>query len=199
MAPDPHKPLRDDVRLLGELLGETLKAHAGDAIFQRVERVRALSKHARAGHDEDDFRALAAELHGMSLDEALPVTRAFAQFLHLANIAEQHHRIRRRRAYQRDPAAAPQRGSCDDVFPRLLAGGISADRLYEAVCTLRIELVLTAHPTEVARRTLVQKYNRIAAALAARDRSDLTAGEREELVAALHREIAAAWDTSEVR
>ena len=86
---DPHKPLRDDVRLLGELLGETLKAHAGEAIFQRVERVRALSKSARAGSGED-FRVLAAELRGMSLDEALPVTRAFAQFLHLANIAEQH-------------------------------------------------------------------------------------------------------------
>ncbi len=195
---DPHKPLRDDVRLLGELLGETLKAHAGEAIFQRVERVRALSKSARAGSGED-FRVLAAELRGMSLDEALPVTRAFAQFLHLANIAEQHHRIRRRRAYQRDPHAAPQRGSCDDVFPRLLAAGMSADRLHEAVTALRIELVLTAHPTEIARRTLAQKYNRIAGLLAERDRADLTSVERADLVTALHREIAAAWDTSEVR
>jgi phosphoenolpyruvate carboxylase len=198
MDPDPHKPLRDDVRLLGELLGETLRTHAGEAIFARVERVRALSKGARSGHN-DDFRVLAAELCAMSMEEALPVTRAFAQFLHLANIAEQHHRIRRRRAYQRDPGARPQRGSCEDVFRRLLTAGVSPDRLYHAVCTLQIELVLTAHPTEVARRTLVQKYNRIAAALAVRDRPDLTAVEREELVAGLHREIAAAWDTNEVR
>ena len=118
----------------------------------------------------------------MPLDDALPIARAFTHFLHLANIAEQHHRMRRRRAYQRDPLAPPQRGSCEDGFRRLLAAGITADRLHEAVCALQIELVLTAHPTEVARRRLVQKHNRIAAALATRDRPDLTAPEQEELV-----------------
>jgi len=198
MATDPHKPLRDDVRLLGELLGETLKQHAGQDVFDEVERVRALAKSGRAGGDED-LRALADDLGRMPLDAAVPVTRAFAHFLHLANIAEQHHRIRRRRAYQRNPAAAPQRASCEDAFARLLAGGISPERLHEAVCGLRIELVLTAHPTEVARRTLAQKYNRIATLLAARDRPDLTPVEREDVVAALHREIAAAWDTADVR
>ena len=76
--------------------------------------------------------------------------------------------------------ARPQRGSCEDTFCRLIAGGITPDRLHEAVCALQIELVLTAHPTEVARRTLVQKYNRIAAALAMRDRPDLTAPEHED-------------------
>jgi phosphoenolpyruvate carboxylase len=198
MDADPHKPLRDDVRLLGELLGETLKRHAGDDVFGAVERVRALSKSARAGDDED-FRVLADELARMPLEDALPVTRAFTHFLHLANIAEQHHRIRRRRAYQRDPAAQPQRASCEDGFARLLASGITPDRLHESVCALQIELVLTAHPTEVARRTLVHKYNRIAAALAMRDRTDLTPVEREDLVSTLHREIAAAWATGDVR
>ena len=198
MDADPHRPLREDVRLLGELLGETLKEHAGERVFRTVERVRALAKSARAGHDED-FRLLADELGRMTLEDAVPVARAFSQFLHLANIAEQHHRVRRRRDYQRDPGAPPQRASCDEGFARLIAAGISPDRLHEAVCSLRIELVLTAHPTEVARRTLVQKYNRIAAALAARDRPDLTAPEHGELTAALHREIATAWQTSEVR
>ena len=143
--------------------------------------------------------SLADVLARMSLGEALPVARAFAQFLHLANIAEQHHRVRRRRAYQRDPAAHPQRGSCEDSFTRLLAAGIEPDRLYESVCALQIELVLTAHPTEVARRRIVQKHNRIALALAARDRPDLTALEREDLLAALRREVESAWGTSEVR
>ncbi len=198
MAFDPHKPLRDDVRLLGELLGETLKAQAGEAVFRRVERVRALAKSGRTGND-DDFRILAGELSDMPLDDALPVARAFAHFLHLANIAEQHHRIRRRREYQRDPHARPQRGSCEDGFAQLLASGISPDRLHEAVCALRIELVLTAHPTEVARRTLVQKYNRIAAALGKRDRVDLTPPEAEDLVDDLRREITSAWNTTEVR
>src|SRR5262245_10973097 len=145
MDADPHKPLREDVRLLGELLGETLKDHAGEGVFRTVERVRVLAKSARAGHDED-FRLLADELGRMPLEDAVPVARAFSQFLHLANIAEQHHRIRRRRDHQRDRGAPPQRASCDEGFARLIAAGISPDRLHEAVCSLRIELVLTAHP-----------------------------------------------------
>src|SRR5512144_2297557 len=119
--PDPHQPLRDDVRLLGELLGETVRAQAGEGAFRTVERVRALAKSARAGNDSD-FHVLSDELSHLSLDEALLLARAFAQFLHLANIAEQHHRVRRRRAYQRDPTAGPQRGSCEETFARLLAG-----------------------------------------------------------------------------
>ena len=195
---DPHKPLRDDVRLLGELLGDTLQAHAGRALFERVERVRALAKSGRSGND-GDFRLLADELGRMSVDEALPVSRAFTHFLHLANIAEQHHRTRRRRQYRIDPNAPPQPGSCEDGFARLVAEGVAPDALFEAVCALRIELVLTAHPTEIARRTLVQKYNRIARLLAKRDRPDLTASEREELIESLHREIAGAWGTGDLR
>ena len=198
MTADPHKPLRDDVRLLGEVLGDTVKRFAGEEVFQTVERVRALAKSGRAGN-ERAFSELADVLAGMSLDETLPIARAFAQFLHLANIAEQHHRVRRRRAYQRDPDAPPQRGSCEDSFARLLATGISPERLHEAVCALQIELVLTAHPTEVARRRIVQKHNRIARTLAARDRPDLTLVEREQLLAALRREVESAWATSEVR
>ena len=198
MDADPHKPLRDDVRQLGELLGDTLRQHAGERIFRTVERVRARAKSGRAGHDED-FRVLADELANMSLDDAVPIARAFAHFLHLANVAEQHHRIRRRRAYQRDPRAGAQEGSCEEGFARLIASGMSPDRLHDAVCALQIELVLTAHPTEVARRTLVQKYNRIARTLAMRDRSDLTPPEREELTARLQREIESAWVTNEIR
>ena len=195
---DPHKPLRDDVRLLGELLGDTIRTQAGEHIFATVERVRALAKSGRAGNDAD-FRVLADELSRMPVADALPVTRAFAHFLHLANIAEQHHRVRRRREYLRDPSAAPQRGSCEDGFARLIAAGVTPGRLHASVSALQVELVLTAHPTEVARRRLVQKYNRIAAVLAQRDRPDLTAPERDGLVAALRREILAAWGTSDVR
>jgi phosphoenolpyruvate carboxylase len=198
MSSDPHKPLREDVRLLGELLGDTLRAEGGDELFYIVERVRALAKAARAGSDVD-FAELATELSRMPVERALPVARAFAHFLNLANIAEQHHRIRRRRAYQRDPKSSPQRGSCADSFARLVTAGIARDRLYEAVRMMQIELVLTAHPTEIARRTLVQKYNRIAESLMARDHTDLTLPEREEIMASLAREIRTAWGTSEVR
>jgi phosphoenolpyruvate carboxylase len=198
MRADPHKPLRDDVRLLGELLGDTLRGHEGDGVFQTVERVRALAKRARAGHDHH-FTELAELLAELPIDTAFTVARAFAHFLNLANIAEQHHRIRRRRAYLRDRDAQPQRGSCQETFSRLIAEGISPERLWEAVCTLRIQLVLTAHPTEVARRTLTHKYNRIAGLLDARDRSDLTAPDAQDLVESLRREVVAAWETKEVR
>jgi phosphoenolpyruvate carboxylase len=192
------KALRDDVRLLGELLGETLRRQEGQATYDTVERVRALSKKARGG-SEADFATLTRILEQMPVEEALPVARAFSHFLNLANIAEQHHRIRRRRAYQCNPAAPPQIGSCDETFGRLIAAGISPDRLYDAVARLRVELVFTAHPTEVTRRTLMQKFGRIADLLARRDRVDLTPPEHDELADALRIEIAAAWETSEIR
>ena len=198
MDADPHKPLRDDVRLLGELLGETLRAHGGEGLFDTVERVRSLSKAARAGGDAQ-FNELASLLATLPVDAATPLARAFAHFLNLANVAEQHHRIRRRRAYLADPRSRPQAGSCQETFERLVAAGISRDALFDALCTLRIELVLTAHPTEVSRRTLIHKYNRIAALLAERDHVDLTVPEREEVTDALRREIVSAWETDEVR
>jgi phosphoenolpyruvate carboxylase len=198
MGHELPKALREDVRLLGELLGETLRRHEGQAIYDTVERVRALSKKARGGSDAD-FATLTRVLEQMTVDEALPVARAFSHFLNLANIAEQHHRIRRRRAYQRDRSAPPQIGSCDETFGRLVAAGLQPDRLHDAVSRLRIELVFTAHPTEVTRRTLMQKFKRIADLLELKDRADLTPPEHDDLVNALRIEIAAAWETSEVR
>lgn len=202
MADDPHKPLRDDVRMLGELLGETLRRQEGLPLFERVERVRVLAKRSR--HDDeavtgDHFEALAGELRAMPADAALPIARSFAHFLNLANIAEQHHRMRRRRAYQRDPHGRPQQGSIEETLPRLLSTGIPTAALSDAVHRLRIELVITAHPTEIMRRTLQHKYWRIAGALADLDRPDLTGFERDALVETVRREITAAWETEEVR
>jgi phosphoenolpyruvate carboxylase len=201
VAPDdPHKPLRDDVRLLGALLGETLRHQEGTALYERVEQVRGAAKSARTpGRGRAPLDDLALELSAMPVGEALPVARAFAHFLNLANIAEQHHRVRRRRAYQRDPSAPPQPGSVDESLARLTAGTIGGDALYKAVCALRIELVLTAHPTEIMRRTLQYKYGRTADALAGLDRTDLTPLERDAFVDALKREIQAAWETEDVR
>ena len=106
---DPHKPLRQDVRLLGELLGDTLRTHLGDTFFQTVEQVRTLAKATHSG--QRSLTELADLLASLPVDAAIPMARAFTHFLNLANVAEQHHRIRRRRAYQRDPDSPPQRGS----------------------------------------------------------------------------------------
>jgi len=198
METDPHKPLRQDVRLLGELLGETLREHEGARLLETVERVRAVAKTSRARADRD-FQALATELGQLPVDAAIPLARAFTHFLNLANVAEQHHRIRRRRAYLRDPGSRPQRGSPDETFARLVNRGVSPETLHEAICALQIELVLTAHPTEVSRRTLIHKHNRVATLLAESDRSDLTAPERADLHDAIRREILSAWVTDEVR
>jgi phosphoenolpyruvate carboxylase len=194
---DPHEPLRDDVRLLGAMLGEALRSQESTALFETVEQVRALSKRARLG-EPDAFTERDQVLRGLPIADALPVARAFAKFLSLANIAEQHHRIRRHRAYARDTHAAPQRGSYAETFQRLLAAGVTPDALYDACEGLRVELVLTAHPTEVVRRTLRQTERRIADLLGERDRTDLTPTEREDIEQALRREIAITWDTDEV-
>jgi phosphoenolpyruvate carboxylase len=194
---DPHEPLRDDVRMLGEMLGETLRERGGPELLALVEEVRALSKQGRSGQTAQ-FERLADLLRTLPVPSAVTVARAFSHFLTLANIAEQHHRIRRRREYQR-PGARPQPGSFDEVLPRLLKGGVSAEGLHDAVSRLQIELVLTAHPTAITRRTLNHKHLRIAAALAARDRTDLTVYEQADAVEELRREITAAWDTDEIR
>jgi phosphoenolpyruvate carboxylase len=195
---DPHKPLRDDVRLLGELLGDTLRAREGNALFAHVEHVRALAKAARDG-DDDAFEQLTDLLRHLPLSSTVPIARAFAQFLTLANIAEQHHRARRRRDYARHPDRRAQPGSCEETFPRLVSSGIAADRLAASIRSLRVELVLTAHPTEIVRRTLAQAHRRIADTLDGHDRPDLTAAEQEESIETLRREIAIVWDTEEVR
>jgi phosphoenolpyruvate carboxylase len=160
--------------------------------------VRALAKRAHAG-DPLAFEALADRLGDLPIATALPIARAFAHFLTLANIAEQHHRVRRRRDHARDPARRPQPGSCADAFARWRGSGLSRDALAAAVRSMRIELVLTAHPTEIVRRTLLQAHRRIADVLAVRDRRDLTPEESEASIDALRREVAIVWQTDEVR
>ncbi|KPK01753.1 MAG: phosphoenolpyruvate carboxylase, partial [Gemmatimonas sp. SG8_28] len=196
MTADPHLPLRDDVRSLGALLGDTLRRQEGEPLFDTVERVRALAKRARQG-ETGCFEELERLLGELPVEDALPVARAFAHFLTLANIAEQHHRIRRGREYRRDVAAPPQRGSFEETFARLLRSGTTPATLYEQVCALRIELVLTAHPTEIVRRTLLQGHRRIADLLGQRDRTDVTSYERHDIEQALLSEITIAWETDE--
>ena len=194
---DPHAPLRDDVDLLGRLLGDTLKEQEGQSLFETVEQVRKLSKKAHRG-DGGEFDQLRELLEQLPEDQALKVARAFSKFLRLANIAEQHHRVRRRRQYQSDEST-PQRGSFEETFNDLIDQGEDPDDIFEAVCAQQVELVFTAHPTEVVRRTLQQKYNRIAELLEQRDRPGIVGRERRSVVDELRRHIASDWDTNELR
>ncbi|WP_085673310.1 MULTISPECIES: phosphoenolpyruvate carboxylase [unclassified Pseudomonas] len=184
--------LREDVHVLGELLGETIRQQHGDAFLQKIEDIRHSAKADRRGAGEQ----LSSTLADLAEEDLLPVARAFNQFLNLANMAEQYQLIRRRDAGQPEPFEAR-------VLPELLArlkqAGHKDDALARQLAKLDIQLVLTAHPTEVARRTLIQKYDAIAGQLAVQDHRDLTAAERQQVRERLRRLIAEAWHTEEIR
>lgn len=185
--------LREDVHLLGELLGNTIREQYGDAFLDKIEQIRKGAKADRRGSMDAE---LSASLNQLSEDELLPVARAFNQFLNLANIAEQYQLIHRREESQPAPFEARV---LPELLARLRAEGHGAESLARQLGRLEIELVLTAHPTEVARRTLIQKYDAIAAQLAAQDHRDLTSAERAQIQERLQRLIAEAWHTEEIR
>ncbi|MDH3689719.1 MAG: phosphoenolpyruvate carboxylase [Gammaproteobacteria bacterium] len=198
LASDIDVRLREDVRMLGEILGKTIREHAGVELFNIVEDVRNVAKAARLGN-RVDADLLAQKLGGLPADHMLVLARAFAYFLSLANIAEQHHQIRQHRAALCAHPMIPDEGSVDAELKRLLEVGITPDSLFDTICDMEIGLVLTAHPTEVTRRTLTMKYQKIAQALAERDRTDLIPEEQRQVDELLTREIVTIWKTDEIR
>ena len=181
---DANQRLRQNIRMLGSLLGRVLETQGGASLLDTVEQIRTLSKSARLGNS-GDWKELSSTLSSLDTEEAIPICRAFALFLALANIAEQHHRVRRRRAYSMEDK--PQRGSIRAALPYLLERGTSKEALHKTVSDLQIELVLTAHPTEVNRRTLLQKHNEIARLLS--DLDYATPNEASRIEGSLERVI----------
>lgn len=198
-GPDKDQALRDDIRRLGDLLGQTLQRLGGKGLFATEEKVRSLCKQLRERRTPAIERKLKALLHGLSLEAATGVIRAFAIYFQLVNIAEQHHRIRRRRHYLLHTPEQPQRGSLDQTLRELTGRGIHASDLQRVVDRLDIIPVMTAHPTEAARRTLLEKQQRITALLTRFDSTRLAAAERTELQEQLAGEIESIWQTDEVR
>jgi phosphoenolpyruvate carboxylase len=192
-------PLRRDIRKLGNLLGATLRRHGGRELFETEEQVRALSKALRSGEDAEKERELIALLRSLPLSDAAGVIRAFAVYFQLSNIAEQHHRIRRRRFYSRDSKAEPQRGSLSDTFGRLASAGVEARAIRRALRDLMVCPVMTAHPTEATRRSLLEKHQRVAELLTVLDRPDLSEPERLEVDECLEQEVESIWLTDELR
>src|SRR5262249_29755651 len=181
--------LRRDVRLLGDLLGHVLVEQEGESLLARVERVRALGREARAGTSLDELRDAVAEL---PLERQASVLRAFALYFQLANVAEQHHRVRRRREYAHEGRVRPE--SLADAFDRL--EGVAQELIEERVS---LELVLTAHPTEATRRTVLVAHLRLAELLSELDDPLLTEARQVEIEDALAGEITSLWQTDEVR
>ncbi|MBS1849978.1 MAG: phosphoenolpyruvate carboxylase [Acidobacteria bacterium] len=210
---DPIKelPLRRDVRSLGTLLGRVLVEQAGEPLFQVVEQLRRLfiqhreelrapeaGKAGKAGKAETMAQAQAI-VGDLSVEDAYRVTKAFAIYFELANLAETNHRKRRRRASKLHREQAPLAGSFRGTLQRMKEAGFSAEQALEALRKVQVTPVFTAHPTEVARRTVLLKRRRIARELERLDRlplSESDAGLFERLIFA---EIIALWQTDEVR
>jgi phosphoenolpyruvate carboxylase len=185
-APD-YSTLRSNVSLLGRILGETVAAGEGDQVLDLVERIRGLSKGARDGVAEDRDTLL-AQLRSLENDQLVPVARAFAQFLNLANIADQQYMVSR----EMDPLLSASRNLLNSLR-QLGEEGVPPAEVARAVSELHIELVLTAHPTEITRRTLIHKHAEIGHCLGQLELSDLTAREREQLQLRLRELIAQIW------
>ncbi|MCC6241728.1 MAG: phosphoenolpyruvate carboxylase [Gemmatimonadaceae bacterium] len=198
--PDKDRPLRDDIRLLGRILGDTLRDQEGEPTFALVETVRqAAVRFAREGKREDR-EEIDRLLGDLPRETMLSVVRAFAYFLQLANIAEDTHHIRRRRAHAL-AGSPPREGSLAlafDAVARELAGN-SAERLHAFFTNALVVPVLTAHPTEVQRQSIQHALLDIADLLGQRDRTVQTPEERRALDAELAQLVMTLWHTRMVR
>ena len=180
-------PLRDDVRVLGALVGDVIREQCGDQFFQRVERARLA---AIAGAD-DELHTLVT---GLPVRDAETLTRAFSTYFEVVNLAERLHRIRRRRDYLRS-ASEPQEGSVEDAIARLSAAHLKPTEIATLLQRLRIEPVFTAHPTEATRRTLLEKEQVIGRLLVERLDPSRTPDEERAALARIREEITATWQT----
>jgi phosphoenolpyruvate carboxylase len=182
--------LRDKVRNLGQMLGQTIEADCGGDIFELIERIRNLSKRAHNGSDEEKAELIAL-LKTLKDDELVPVARGFSQFLNLANIAEQQHTLSWRRQNADEDEVE---GILDGVLERL-----NNAELNKELSKIDIELVLTAHPTEIIRRTLIKKYDEIVEVLQVLDDIRDDHPKRDTYQQQLNNLVAEIWRSDEIR
>ena len=188
--------LRDDIRLLGRILGDTVRDQEGADVFDLVERIRQTS--IRFHRDEDRLarRELESILDGMSTAETVRIVRAFSYFSHLANIAEDQNNIRQMRAQRSDAAGVRHAGRDARACQ---GGGHRCRRPAQLLREALVSPVLTAHPTEVRRKSTIDREMEIAALLDRRERMQLTAEEAEASDEQLRREVLTLWQTNLLR
>ena len=195
---DTDQPLRDDIRLLGRLLGDTVRDQEGSAAFDLVERIRQSSIAFRRDDDVAARRELERILDALSREETMVVVRAFSYFSHLANLAEDLDNTRRARKSEID-GADPADGSLVKALDRIEAAGIGPEVLRDFLDAAVVVPVLTAHPTEVQRKSVRDLEMEIERLLRARDRSQLTPRERAASDEAVRRAVLALWQTRMLR
>ncbi|GEK13143.1 phosphoenolpyruvate carboxylase [Aliivibrio fischeri] len=190
---EKYAALKSNVSMLGHLLGNTIRDAHGEELLAKVETIRKLSKTARAGSDEDR-NALIEEIKSLPDDQLTPVARAFSQFLNLTNMAEQYHTISRHcEAHVCEPDAI------STLLSKLSQSNVSKLDTAQAVRELNIELVLTAHPTEIARRTMINKLVKINECLSKLELGDISFSERDKTERRLEQLIAQAWHSDVIR
>jgi phosphoenolpyruvate carboxylase len=191
-------PLHDDVRWLAASLGRVIQRLEGQAAFETIEALRRACRARRHGDpDAPSLDALIAQVEALSLEQCAVTARAFTLFFLLINTAEQVHRVRRARAYRTIDNAEPQPASAQWAMRALHASGHSASEIERAMLELDVRPVLTAHPTESTRRTLLALQSRVADLLLAREGA--AQAERREAEEMLDGEIELLWITAEVR
>lgn len=191
--------LRRDVRFLGHILGEVLVHQSGNELFTIVEKIREMSKSLRAQYSPEMYAELKDTINGLAPEIRYQVIRAFAIYFQLINIAEQNHRIRRKRDYERTAGESVQPGSIEDSVRELKNLGIGFAEVQEMIQGISLELVMTAHPTEATRRAVLDIHKRIANDVMELDNPNLTFREREQLRENLLGEVITLWQTDELR
>lgn len=194
---DKDAPLKEDIRLLGRLLGNVLRDREGDDVFAVVETIRQTAVRFRREADASAAEELDGMLKKLTGEQTISVVRAFSYFSHLANIAEDQHHNRRRRAHYL-AGSKPQPGSVSFALCKLKQAGVSKKMVDTFFKDALIAPVLTAHPTEVQRKSILDAEHDIARLLAERDLI-LTPKERATNLHLLHARIAALWQTRMLR
>ena len=198
---DKDLPLREDTRLLGRVLGEVLRAQTGEAGFARIETIRQTAirfRRADAGEAAAARAELGALLNPLPIGDVLHVVRAFSYFSHLSNIAEDVHHNRRRRAHAA-AEAPPRPGSVRHAVKRLADAGMSPGAVQAWLDAALVCPVLTAHPTEVQRKSILDTEREIARLLVWRDRTTLTPEERAAFDQGLRTQVLSLWQTAMLR
>jgi phosphoenolpyruvate carboxylase len=197
-TPEKDAPLRYDTRLLGRILGDTVRAQEGEPVFERVEHIRRMGVQFHRDADEAARRELQAIMSGLPTDQAIRIIRAFGYFSHLANIAEDQHHIRRTRAYAL-AQAPPRPGTMAYALGRARSAGISRGQLQAFFAQALCSPVLTAHPTEIRRKSSIDREMEIAWLLDQRDRIEFTPEELAANRRALRRAVLTLWQTNILR
>lgn len=191
--------LRRDVRFLGNILGEVLVHQGGNELLDIVEKIREISKSLRAVFLPELYEEFKQLINTLNPDIRHQVIRAFAIYFQLVNIAEQNHRVRRKRDYERSAGETVQPGSIESVILELKERNCSEEELREILGSISLELVMTAHPTEAMRRAILDIHKRIAEDMMLLDNPTLTYREREQLRDKLLNEVITLWQTDELR